>query len=138
MSETFLSQLCCKMDYLFGQLLLAQRLSSRKSDIEKNSDDIYWNVWTNIKKLYARNNIFQKRIPNMNHLSFGPNFAFWGLLQDNLARSFIFSSYFFFQFFVVRQPWWATFLFSQIPQKSSKKLPTALKRFIQNWRPILS
>ena len=31
--------------------------------IKKNSDDVHWNVWTNVKKFYAWNNIFRKRIP---------------------------------------------------------------------------
>ena len=33
--------------------------------LENNSDDAHWNVWTNIKTLYAQNNIFKKRVPNM-------------------------------------------------------------------------
>ena len=51
---------------------LLENLQSQKGDfllenlnIKKNSDDVQWNVWTNIKTLYARNNIFKKRIPNM-------------------------------------------------------------------------
>ena len=47
--------------------------------LKKNSNGIHWNVWTNIKPLFARNNIFKKRIPIMrylNHLYFGPNFVF--------------------------------------------------------------
>ena len=30
-----------------------------------SADDVCWNVWTNIKKLYVRNNIFKKRIPHI-------------------------------------------------------------------------
>ena len=51
------------MSDLFRWILLALRLSARKSDIKKNSD-FHWNIWTNTKKLYARNNIFKKRLPN--------------------------------------------------------------------------
>ena len=44
---------------------MALGLSVKKSEIKKISDDIYWNMWTNLKKMYAWNNIFQKRIPNV-------------------------------------------------------------------------
>ena len=64
-SEILWVKLYCKMCDLFCQFLLALRLSARKSEIKKNSDDVHWNVWTNIKTLYARNDIFKKRIPNM-------------------------------------------------------------------------
>ena len=40
-------------------------LTSREFENQKNSDDVHWNVWTNIKTLHAQNNIFKKRIPNM-------------------------------------------------------------------------
>ena len=38
-------------------------LENRK--FKKNSSDVNWKVWTNIKTLYARSNIFKKGIPNM-------------------------------------------------------------------------
>ena len=103
-SEIFWAKLYCKMCDLFCQFLLPLRLSARKSENKKNSDDIHWNVWTNIKTLYARNNIFKKIIPNMrflNHLYFGANFFFGG---DSFRA-----------FFVVGQPWWSTFLLSRPP-----------------------
>ena len=53
------------MSGLFFWFLLALRLSTKKYEIEKNSDDAHWNMWTNIKMLHAQNNIFKKRIPNM-------------------------------------------------------------------------
>ena len=64
--------------------------------LKKNSDDVRWNEWTNIKTLYAWNNIFFKKIPNYGNLNFysGPNFIFGGLLQGILASAF-------FKFFVV-------------------------------------
>ena len=37
----------------------------------KKSDDFKWNVWTNIKNLCARNNIFKKS-EILNHFYFGP------------------------------------------------------------------
>ena len=33
--------------------------------LKKNSGDVHWNIWTNIKTLYPRSNIFKKRTPNM-------------------------------------------------------------------------
>ena len=66
----FFASFCWLWDFLLENLKLRIK-----------SDDIQWNVWANTKSLYARNNIFKKRIPNMrflNHLYFGPNFHFWG------------------------------------------------------------
>ena len=85
MSELFEQNCIVKRVIFFASFfLLALRLSAKKSEIKKNSDDIHWNVWTNIKALYARNNTFKKRIPNMrflDHLYFGPNFHFsWTVL----------------------------------------------------------
>ena len=80
---------------------LLENLQSQKGDfllenlnIKKNSDDVQWNVWTNIKTLYARNNIFKKRIPNM---------IFW-IIYIFVQMSFVgtalgrFSQCFFFNF----------------------------------------
>ena len=89
--------------WLWDFLLENQKLT-------KNSGNVHWNVWTNIKKLYSRNqnNISKKqkkkRIPNMRfwiiyiwaQISF-----FRGLLQGILVK-----------FFFVRQLWSLTFLFS--------------------------
>ena len=64
----FFASFCWFWDFLLENLKL-----------KKNSDGIHWNVWTNMKPLYARNNIFKKRIPIMIfsiHLYFGPNFVF--------------------------------------------------------------
>ena len=44
--------------WLWGFLL-------EKMKIKKSSDDFHWNVWTNTKTLFVRNNIFKKRIPNL-------------------------------------------------------------------------
>ena len=89
-SEIIWAKLYCKMCDLFCQFLLPLTLSARKSEIKKNSDDIHWNVWTNIKTSYARNNIFKKVIPNMrflNNLYFGPNFFFWGTTLGHFLSS---------------------------------------------------
>ena len=46
--------------------------------VRKNSHHVHWNVQTNIKKLYARNNILKKEFKSeiLNHLYFGPKFIF--------------------------------------------------------------
>ena len=75
--------------WLWGFLL-------EKMKIKKSPDDFHWNVWTNTKTLYVRNNIFKKRIPNL---------RFWiiyilveiSLLGTTLGRF----SQLFFSFFVV-------------------------------------
>ena len=62
----FFASFCWLWDFFAG-----------KSEIKKNSDDVYWNVWTIMKKLYVRNNIFKKwnfKYEILNHLYFGPNF----------------------------------------------------------------
>ena len=45
-------------------------------------DDIHWNVWTNMKMLYGRNNIFKKQfqIWDFESFIFWSKFCFWGLL----------------------------------------------------------
>ena len=50
----FFTSFCWLWDFLLENVKL-----------KKNPDDVHWNVWTNIKTLYARNDIFKKRIPNM-------------------------------------------------------------------------
>ena len=63
MSEVFWVKLYCKMCDLFKY----------ENIKDKNVCS------TNIKMLWARNNIFKKRVPNyeiLNHLYFGSNFAF--------------------------------------------------------------
>ena len=75
---------------LFCQFLLPLRLSARKSENKKNSDDIHWNVWTNIKTLYAQKKYFQERIPHLrflNHLYFGSNVVFWGTALGRFLSS---------------------------------------------------
>ena len=57
--------------------------------LKRNSDDVHWNVWVNIKKLYAQKS--QKKNSKyeiLNYLYFGPNFVFRGLLQGVLASVF--------------------------------------------------
>ena len=77
--------------------------------LKKNSDDIHWNVWINIKTSYARNNISEKRIPNMRFYIFWSKFCFFG----DCFRTF----------FVVGQSWWSTFLLS----------PPTIKKLLRPW-----
>ena len=50
----FFASFCWLWDFLLENL-----------KIKKNSDDVHWNVWTNIKALHVYNNIFKKIILNM-------------------------------------------------------------------------
>ena len=78
-------------------------------NMELNFDHVHWNMWTNIKKFYARNNIFKKKnFKNeiLNHLCFDTKFV---ILETALWR-FNHCLFFFFKFFVVSQPWLPTFL----------------------------
>ena len=75
----FFASFCWLLDFLLENLKL-----------KKSSGDIHWNIWTNIKLFYARNNIFKKRIPNMrflNHLYLGPNFVSWGTALGRFQSS---------------------------------------------------
>ena len=97
----FFASLCWLWDFLLENLKL-----------KKKSDEIQWNVWTNIKTLYARNNIFKKRISNirfLKHLYFGPSFVF------QVTAFLIFR----------RRPTMVVDIFAQ-PPPTIKKLPTAL------------
>ena len=69
------------------------RLSPRNSGIKKKTDDVHWNVRTNIKKLYAKI-IFSKK-----------EFEIWDfeLFLEGIALG-RFSQRFFLKFFVVGQP----------------------------------
>ena len=53
MREVFRAKLYCKMNNLFCQFLLALVVSAKKSEIKKNSDNVHWIVWKNIKQLYT-------------------------------------------------------------------------------------
>ena len=84
LSEVFSAKLYCKMNDPSWWFLLAFRLFARKFGVKKNSDDVHWNVWTNVKKLYTRNNIFKKRIQNI----FWSIFRFLGTALGVLANAF--------------------------------------------------
>ena len=101
----FKATLFCKMSNVFRYFLLALKLSARKPSLKKIYDDVHWNVWTNIKNGFARNNISKKRIPNT---------RFWIIISGSkshilgdCSRTFF---RIFFHFFVVVQPWWPTCL----------------------------
>ena len=87
--------------WLWDFLLENQKLT-------KNSGNVHWNVWTNIKSCILETKIIfpkkKKRIPNMRfwniHILVQISF-FRGLLHCILVK-----------FFFVRQLWWLTFLFS--------------------------
>ena len=81
----FFANFCWLCDFLL------KNLKSKK----KNSDDVHWNAWTNIKKSCARRSIFKKIIPNMRLwiIYFLVQMSFFGkLLQSVLASVFFFNS----------------------------------------------
>ena len=94
---TFFASFCWLWDFLLEDL-------TKKKNVD-------WNVWTDTKNLYARSNIFKKRIPNVRFwiIYFCPNFVFWGDCYET------FFSQCFFLFFLVGQPWWLAFVFSPPP-----------------------
>ena len=64
--KVFRVKLYCKMSDLFASFcwlwdFLLENLKFKK----KNSDDVHWNMWTSIKKLYVWNSIFKKRMSDM-------------------------------------------------------------------------
>ena len=83
--------LCCGNTLFLASFYWLWYLLLENMKLKKNSDDIHWNIWTNIKTLYAHNNIFKKkRIPNMrflNHLYYGQNFVFLGTAWERFSSS---------------------------------------------------
>ena len=92
--DTKQKHVCWKRDFLLENLKIKK----------KNSDNVHWNVWTNIKTLYARNNIFKKRITNMIFL------IIYILVQNSFLGTALmhFSQCFMPWFSVGGQAWWRT------------------------------
>ena len=65
MSEILWEKLYYKMTDLF--LLCVFLL---EDDVHEDDDDVHWHEWMNIKKLYARNNIFKKKIKKIQRWDF--------------------------------------------------------------------
>ena len=65
MSNVFWAKLYCKISGLFASFCWLWDFLLENLKLKRNSDDVRGNFSTNIKKLYAQNNIFKKRIPNM-------------------------------------------------------------------------
>ena len=55
----------CKVRKVFGCVAGAYYFLLENLKLKKNSHDVNWNVWTNIKTLHTGNNIFEKRIPTI-------------------------------------------------------------------------
>ena len=111
----FFASFCWLWDFLLENLKL-----------KRNSDDVRGNFSTNIKKLYAQNNIFKKRIPNMTFwiIYILVQISFLGTALGRLSQCF---------FFLIfrRWPTMVTDIFTQPPPPTIKKLPTALHRLWQ-------
>ena len=93
--------------------MLALRLSARNSGIKKKTDDVHWNVWTNIKKLYAKI-IFSKKEFEI---------CDFEMFLERTALERLASVLFFFLIFR-RRPTVMADIFIQLPHQ--KKLPMAL------------
>ena len=107
----FFASFCWLWDFLLENLKL-----------KRNSDDVRGNVCTNIKKLYAQNNILKKRILNM---------TFWIiyiLVQISILGTALgYFSQFFFNF--CRRPTIVADIFSQ---------PISpIKSFLRSWLTII-
>ena len=116
MSEVFWAKLYCKMSDLCDFLL-------KNLKLKKISDDVHWNVWTNIKKSYVRKNIFKKnsKYEVFKHLYFvDPNFVFWETVLGCFSQCFFLSIFW-------RRPTMVADNFTQPP--TIKMLPTALYRY---------
>ena len=124
MSETVLQDKWSLSIVFVGFETFCQKIWNRK----KTYDNVHWNMWMTIKKLYAGNIIFNKRIPNMrflNHLYYGPIFVFW---ETALRR---FNQCFFFNFSLSVNHGGQHFYSAPPPRPpppspTIKKLPTAL------------
>ena len=94
--------------------------------LKRISDNIHWNVWTNIKKFYAWNSIFQKKKEKIQIWDF-ESFIFWSkesfifyILGTALGH---FGQCVFFSFFAGSQPWRSTSLLSP---STIKKCPMTM------------
>ena len=58
--------------------------------IKKNSHDVHWSVWANIKALHACNNIFKKRIRSMRFwiIYILVQISFWGTALGRFSKCF--------------------------------------------------
>ena len=95
---TFFASFCWLWDFLLEDL-------TKKKNVD-------WNVWTDTKNLYARSNIFKKRIPNVR---FWITYIFVQILFFGGIAMRRFLASVFFLFFLVGQPWWLAFVLSPPP-----------------------
>ena len=55
----------CIIVIFFGNFCWLWDCLLKKLKLKKTPDNVHWNVWTNVRKLYARKDIFKKIILNM-------------------------------------------------------------------------
>ena len=126
MSNVFWAKLVLKLVVFFASFCWLWDFLLENLKLKRNSDDVRGNVSTNIKKLYAQNNIFKKRIPNMTFwiIYILVQISFLGTALGRLSQCF---------FFLIfrRWPTMVTDIFTQPPPPTIKKLPTALHRLWQ-------
>ena len=76
----FLDSFCRLWDFLLKDMKL-----------KKTPDDVHWNVWTNLKTLHARNNIFKKKelqIWDFESFSFCSKISFLGAPLGHFSQCF--------------------------------------------------
>ena len=104
-------------------------------NLERNNfDNVHWKVWTNIKKLFSRNNVFKKGITNM---------QFWIiyiLVQISFFGGLVlgcFSHHLFLVFY--RRPTMVVDIFTQPPPPTTiENFPTALIYFLRQNHGIVN
>ena len=78
----FFPSFCWLWDFLLENLKL-----------KRNSEDVHWYIWVNIKQFYTRNNIFKKWIPNMTFwiIYIFVQISFLGTALGRFSKCFLFN-----------------------------------------------
>ena len=103
----FFANFCWLWDFLLENLKLRKKALVLSIG---TSGDVNWNVWRNIKMLYAGSSIFEKKNSNyeiLNHLYFGPVFIFGEFALGRFSQYFL-------KFFL-RRPTIMADIFAQLP-----------------------
>ena len=96
MSEVFWAKLYCKISDLFSSFCWLRNFLLENLKL-KPPGDVHRNVWTNIIKLYAQNNIFKKGIQiwDFESLIFWSSFVFRGTALERFMLRFFYSGKFY-------------------------------------------
>ena len=90
MNKFFWAKLYCKMSDFIATFCWLWDLLLENLKLEKNSDHVHWNVQTNIKKLYARNNVSKKefQIWDFESFIFFSKVDFWRTSLERFSQCF--------------------------------------------------